>query len=151
MLNHAKNTVLKLQERSPLKYVFVFLIPRNIVNNQADAISMFRKIIDKLHENKHLAPKESDNTKLQYKEFINDVVSRCQEDFLDFDMSSDCLDHFFGRFLNISNKHKDLWKAIQIHFVMPNCQAHIERGFSINNEMVIENLESDSLCALRLG
>ena len=121
MLNHAKNTVLKLQERSPLKYVFVFLIPRNIVNNQANAISMFRKVIDKLYENKHLAPKESDNTKLQYEEFINDVVSRCQEDFLDFDMSNDCLDHFFGTFLNISNKHKDLWKAIQILFVMPNC------------------------------
>ena len=33
---------------------------------------------------------------------------------------------------------------------MPNCQAHIERGFNINNEMVIETFESDSLCARRL-
>ena len=65
-----KNTVLKQQERSPLKYVVVFLIPRNIVNNQADAISMFTEVIDKLYESKLLASKESDNAKLQYEEFI---------------------------------------------------------------------------------
>ena len=110
---------------------------------------MFTKVIDKLYENKHLASKESNNAKLQYEEFINDVVSRYQEDFLDFGMSNDGVAHFFGKFLTSSNRHKDLWKAIQILFVMPNCQAHIERGFSIN-KMVIENLQSDSLCALRL-
>ena len=140
-----KKAVLKLQERSPLKYVFVFLIPRNMVNNKADAIIMFTKVIDKLYENKHLASKESDNAKLQYEEFINDMVSRYQKDFFDFGMSNDCLDHLFGKFLNSFDKCKDLWKAIQIIFVIPNAQAQFERGFSINNEMVIENLESDSL------
>ena len=58
---------------------------------------MFIKVIDKLYENKHLASKESNNAKLQYEEFMNDVVSRYQESFLDFDMSNDCLDHFLGR------------------------------------------------------
>lgn len=111
---------------------------------------MFMKVIDKLYENKYLASKELNNAKLQYEEFINDVVSRYQEDFLDFNMSSDCVDHFFGKFLSSSNKHKDLWKAIQALFAMRNCQAHIEREFSINNEMVIEKLESDSLRALCL-
>ena len=111
---------------------------------------MFSKGIDKPYENKHLASKESSNAKLQYEEFINDVFSRYQEDFLDFDMSNDCLDHFFGKFLNSSSKHKDLWKAIQILFVMPSCQAHIDKGFSINHEMVIEKVESGSLRALRL-
>ena len=48
-----KNTVLKLQERSPLRFVFVFLGSRNTGNNKADAMSMFTKVIDKLYENKH--------------------------------------------------------------------------------------------------
>ena len=34
---------------------------------------------------------------------------------------------------------------MQIVFVVPNGQAQIERGFSINKEMVIENLDAESL------
>ena len=41
-----------------------------MVNNKADAISMFTEVIDKLYESKLLASKESDNAKLQYEEFI---------------------------------------------------------------------------------
>ena len=89
--------------------------------------------------------KESDNVKLQNEEFISEVGSRYQEDLLDFDMSNDCLDHFFGKFLNSLDKYKDLWKLMQIIFVMPNGQAQIERGFSVSNEMVIENWEAGSL------
>ena len=60
-----------------------------MVNNKAHAINMFTKVIDKLYENKLLASEESDNAKLQRKKFINDVVSRYQESFLDIDMSND--------------------------------------------------------------
>ena len=45
---------------------------------------MFIKVIDKLYENKHSASKESDNARLQYEEFINDVVSKYNKDFVDF-------------------------------------------------------------------
>ena len=50
------------------------------------------------------------NAKLQYEECINDVVSRYQEDFLNFDMANDRLDQFFGKFLNSLDKYKNLWK-----------------------------------------
>ena len=73
-----KNAVLKMQEQYPFKYIFVCslarLIPHNMVNNKADATSIFTKVIDKLHENKHLALKQSDNVKLQYEEFINNEM-----------------------------------------------------------------------------
>ena len=48
-----------------------------MVNNKADSIKMFTRVIYKLYDNK-----ESDNAKLQYEEFINDVVNRYQEDSL---------------------------------------------------------------------
>ena len=66
------------------------------------------KVIYKLYENKHLASEESDNAKLQYEEFVNDAVSKYEEDFLDFNMSNDCSDHFFGKFLNSLDNYKDL-------------------------------------------
>ena len=74
------------------------------------------KVIYKLYENKHLASEESDNAKLQYEEFVNDAVSKYEEDFLDFNMSSDCSDHFFGKFLNSLDNYKDLWKVMQNFF-----------------------------------
>ena len=52
-----KNVVLKMQERSPLKYIlirsFSSLNPKNMVNNKADSIKMFTTVIDKLYDKKH--------------------------------------------------------------------------------------------------
>lgn len=147
-----KNLVQKLQERCPLKYIFVrslsSLVPKNMVNNKDKVVVMFAKVIDKLYENKHLSANESDKAKLQYEEFLKDIVTRHQEKFVEFDMNKDRLDHFFQKFMD--DQYKDLWKAIKMVFVIPNCQAQIERGFSVNKEMVIENLQAQSLSALRL-
>ena len=112
-----------------------------MVNNKTDSVKILTKVFNKLYD-KHLSSKESDNAKLQYEEFINDV-SRYQEDFLNFDMVNDRLDQFFQKFLNSLDKYKNLWKEMQIVFVIPNGQGQIERGFSINKEMVIENLQAD--------
>ena len=60
--------------------------------------------------------------KLQYKEFINDVFTRCQEDFLHFYMVNNHLDQFFGKFLNSLDKYKQ-WKVMQIFFLVPNTIA----------------------------
>ena len=64
-----------------------------MVNNKTDSVKILTKVINKLYD-KHLSSKESDNGKLQYEEFINDV-SRYQEDFLNFDVVNDRLDQFF--------------------------------------------------------
>ena len=124
-----KNIMLEMLERSPLKYILVrslsSLNPKNMVNYKADSTKMFTRVMDKLYDNKHLSSKESDNAKLQYEEFISDVVSRYQEDFLNFDMANDRLDQFFGKFLNSLDKYKNLWKVVQIIFVVRNGKAQI--------------------------
>ena len=65
-----KNIVLKMQGRSPQKYILICslssLNPKNIINNIADSIKIFTRVINKLDDNKHLSLKESDNSKLQY-------------------------------------------------------------------------------------
>ena len=45
---------------------------------------------------------------------------------------------------------KFLWKVCIFAFTLSHGQSQIERGFSINKEIVIENLETTSLCAQRL-
>ena len=57
-----KNIVLKMQEKSPLKYILVCslgsLNPKNMIKNKTDSIKMFTRVINKLYVKKHLSSKE---------------------------------------------------------------------------------------------
>ena len=83
-----------------------------MVNKNVDVIKMFTRIINKLYDNKHSLSKQSDNVKLQYNQFINDVASRNQKGFLNFHMANVCLNQFFGKFLKSLDKYKNLLKVM---------------------------------------
>ena len=65
-----KTIVLKLQERSPLKYLIVrcssCLVPRSIVNESESVILQFNKVVDKLFKHQQLNNKEAEEAKLQF-------------------------------------------------------------------------------------
>ena len=69
-----KTIVLKLQERSPLKYLIVrcssCLVPRSIVNESESFNLQFNKVVDKLFKHQQLNNKEADEAKLQFEELI---------------------------------------------------------------------------------
>ena len=77
--NGKENCILKLQERSPLKYLIVCcsscLVPRSIVNESEGVILQFNKVVDKLFKHQQLNNKEADEAKLQFEEFVTNYVS----------------------------------------------------------------------------
>ena len=148
-----KGIVGKLQERCPLKQLFVrslsSLIPKNMVENK-NCISKFEKVVDKLYTFNQINSKEADNAKLQLEMFISDMVTIHQEEFLNFNYAENRLDHFYGKYLKGCKKYQDLWKVMIMVFCISHGQSQIERGFSINKEVMVENLQNKSLCAQRL-
>ena len=46
-------------------------------------------------------------------------------------------------------KYAKLWEVFQIIFNAMSWQAAVERGFSINNELMVENMKEESLIASR--
>ena len=68
----------KCQERSPLKYQIVCcmpcIAPTNLINKKDECNLEFSKIVEKLYQRKLLPSKEADDSKLQFKEFIDNVV-----------------------------------------------------------------------------
>ena len=42
-----------------------------------------------------------------------------------------------------------LWEVFQIIFTLSHGQAALERGFLINNELMVENMKAESLIASR--
>ena len=147
-----KTIVLKLQERSPLKYLIVrcssCLVPRSIVNESESFNLQFNKVVDKLF--KHQLNNEADEAKLQFEEFVTIYVPRHSDKFNSFNVSMQCLDKFYGEFLHKNQQYKSMWKIFIFIFALSHGQSQVERGFSINKEIVIENLHSSSLSVQRI-
>ena len=43
-----------------------------------------------------------------------------------------------------------MWKVIQYVFTLPHGQSHVERGFNINDDIMVVNMKAESLVAQRL-
>ena len=130
-----KTIVLKLQERSPLKYLIVrcssCLVPRSIVNESESFNLQFNKVVDKLFKHQQLN-NEADEAKLQFEEFVTIYVPRHSDKFNSFNVSMQCLDKFYGEFLHKNQQYKSMWKAFIFIFTLSHGQSQVERVFSIN-------------------
>ena len=93
-----KVIVEKLQERSPLKHLFVLslssLVTKNMIESK-NCPSNFEKIVDKLYTTNHINSKEADDAKLQLEEFISSAAKIHKDKFLGFSLADKC----FGSFL----------------------------------------------------
>ena len=99
-----------------------------------------------MYQRKLLPSREADDSKLQFEEFIDNVV-KCNSDmFLSFNICLSSLDAFSGQWLHRDPNFSSLWKVICI-FTFSHCQGEIERGFSINKSLFAVNMYEKSICA----
>ena len=109
-----KTIELKLQERSPLKYLIVrcspCLVQLNIVIEIENVVLQFNKVVDKLFKHQQLN-NEADEAKLQFEEFVTIYVPRHSDKFNSFNVSMQCLDKFYGEFLHKNQQYKSMWKV----------------------------------------
>ena len=57
-----------------------------------------------------------------------------------FDVANDCVDTFLGTFLHGQKEYARLWKVCLFVFVLSPGQSAVERGFSVNENMLVKNL-----------
>ena len=144
----------KLQERSLLKYQIVCcmscIAPTNLINEKDECILKFSKIVEKLYQRKLLPSKEADDSKLQFEDFLDNVVKCNSDKFLSFNICSSSLDAFYGQWLHRNPKFSSLWKVMICIFTFSHGQGQIECGFSINKSLLVENMQEKSVCAQQL-
>ena len=102
----------KLEEKSRLKYQIVrcmpCIAPTNLINKKDECILKFFKTVEKLYQRKLSSSKEIDGSKLQFKEFIDNVV-RCSSDtFLSFNIFSSSINAFYWQWLHRNPKFSSL-------------------------------------------
>jgi hypothetical protein len=144
----------KLQERSPLKYMVVrnstCLSPINMVQNKDVALSRFGALVEKLHRCEWISATIADSAKDQFEAFIKSATTINKDSFLQFDYLKDRVDEFLNPFLNSNKEFTSFWQICKIIFTLSHSQCAVERGFSVNKELLVENLQEMSLIAQRI-
>lgn len=153
-LSMLKAIVEKLQERCPLKYSVVrcasCLDPTSMVSVPEVSKLQFNALIDKLYSSNWLPEKRAEEAKVQFDEFLSLTLKENQEKFSKFDWKEQRVDGFLGSFLHRNEKYKALWDVCQIVFICSHGQSSIERGFSVNKELLVENLSQQTLIGQRI-
>ena len=139
----------KLQERSPLKYSFIrnaiCLSPIFMVTEPEAAKPHFDAVIEKLSLLKWMSEKSAEATKVHYDDFLSLECKKYYNKFLEFDWKVGQLDKFLGAFLYKNKKFSDFFYVCEILLVLCHCQSGIEHGFSVNKDLLVENLGEQSL------
>lgn len=147
-------TVLKkLQIRCPLRHKFVrgcaSLDPAIMsLSDNTERTKLLDDSLTYLVETKWLEGTEADRVKSQY----DAICSRptFKEQCIAFNKASDRLDIFFCSLVFESSDTKDLQKFIRMVLCLSHGQASVERGFSLNKDLLVENQKEESLIAQRL-
>ena len=66
-------------------------------------------------------------------------------------MDKNRLNSFLSGYMKGVAKLANLWKVCKIIFTLSHGQADIERGFSVNKELLIENMKQKSLVSQRIA
>ena len=126
--NMIKSPKLKLQERSPIKYILVWWLvsftPDCIIKNKELAMTKFSKLTEKLYDNKQISSKESDWSRVQFEHFINEIAFKNIDKFVSYDPSKCWLYHFYQKYLDMNEKHNYLWKIIIKVFTMSHSSSY---------------------------
>ena len=144
----------KLQERCPLKYSIVrnssSLSPNSMVEEKKLSKMKFQGLVERLCKLKWLTTDEADDPKQQFDEFVDIECPKHREKFASFDKLSDAANVFLSKFLHKIPKYKVFWKVCSIIFVLCHGQSAVERGFSINKELLVDNLQEKSLVSQKM-
>ena len=97
-----------------------------------------------------ISDNECDKVMLQFNHFHDNSLTADSEAFNGFSMETGRVDTFY--FDRLSNKadFKELWKVVKLLLALSHGQATVERGFSSNKEVMVENLAQHSLVAQRV-
>ena len=140
----------KLIDRCPLKYPLVtYLSSLNPPKMISDATAKFEKILPILMNGNWRSAGECDELLSKYKAFLVQMKQDHAVDFRDFTPDSRRLDTFLGNYMQDHIQFAKLWDIFKMLLTISHGQASVERGYSVNKDMLIENLHEKTVVDLR--
>ena len=147
--------VKKIMDKSPLKFALArnlsFMDPREMGSTAKEKnLEKCKAVLRQLNEANRVSDKDVDEILQQYGHYIDEtVVPRCSE-YTNFCVSTSRLDELlFDTMANNSSMHK-LWSCVKMLLLLSHGQASVERGFSVNKQVELDNLDEDTFVAKRI-
>ena len=141
----------KLLEKSPIRYGLVrnleWLNPRALCTNQPKCVQQLTRALQILVDLHHVTAGQCDLIICQYKEFATENAAN--ENFMSFKVGTDRLDVLFYGTLGKNTQWAELWNLSKKLLLLSHGQASVERGFSINKEVSVQNMSAQTLVAQR--
>ena len=131
--------------RYPLARSISCLDPHFIAQSPDACKTLLTRMLKSLVDAKRLQGSVCDEILQQFEHFMRSVLS---SELLQFKPGQDRLDIFLHD--KMCTPYPKLWMAVRMALLLSHGQATIERRFSVNKEVVIENQQTKSLIARRL-
>ena len=90
------------------------------------------------------------NGNREFGQFFDTSLMLASDSFHKFTPQSDRLDEFYHELLANKAEFRHLWEDVRLALILSHGQASVERGFSVNKEVMVENLKEHSLVAQRV-
>ena len=143
----------KLLDKSPIVYSLVrhmsALDPRKMASRPDACRADFKKILSFLAQQRRLQMTECDFVYQQFSHFLDSIPLIGTEKFKKFSVKEERVDELLCPLMSTSDYDK-LLQVVKILLVLSHGQAAVERGFSVNKEVEVENLKDKSIVAQRL-
>ena len=139
----------KVLEKSPMRYPLArsvsCLDPRFIAESPDACKTLLTRMLKSLVDAKRLLASVCDEILQEFEHFMQSVAT---SELLQFKPGQDRLDIFLHD--KMCTPYPRLWMAVRMALLLSHGQATIERGFSVNKEVIVENQQTKSLIARRL-
>ena len=138
-----------VQKRCPLKYQVArspsLLSLGNMVSDKQKYVNHFDRLVDKLYNLDRIMSKHTVEAKNKYFQLISSGQNEHKDAFLSFDEKKSRLDSFFVDLTHGNVSYRKCWTVFKIVFTLSHEHAAVERGFSVNVELLVENVQQTSL------
>jgi len=139
-------------ERSPLRYGIVkamaCLVPSTVSSNRILAESRRKELVQILCNKNHITALTTDKSKM----WMSSLASKeLQQQFKDYSRSKDRLDEFYYTIIGQNREFAEFFSIVRLSLTRMAMQlyASVESGFSVNADMLVDNLQGESLVAQR--
>lgn len=142
----------KLLAKAPVKHTLVRCLqcfdPRHMAKSKEQCVRQMMIVLRSFVEAKHLNNTVCDDVMREFREFCD--LANLQTKFRDFDPKAERVDTLLYETMGTNPSFSRLWDVVKVVLVLSHGQASVERGFSINKELIVENQKELSLVAQRL-
>ena len=140
-------------EKCPVSYSIVrhlsCLNPVKMASNKEACSVKFKKVLRLLVNAERVKEEEYDTLLQQFAMFLDSIPVFGSERFANFQSAEDRVDTLFFECM-ANESYKSLFSVVKLILILSHGQATVERGFSVNKEVEVENLKEHTLVAQRI-